>query len=121
MDHAELIAAVLGFVSAILGVVTALINRNRIVESRHATGSRSSSATRAPVTLGKRFKRFCICVGLAFLLMMTIGSLVGPGPPYDRTSETWAMILLSPFLFLCLMAAYQLIAMVIVLFARLWR
>jgi hypothetical protein len=121
MEHAGVIAAALGVVSAVLGVITAIINRKRIIELRHTTTSPWTSAGRPPVTFGKRFKRLCISVGLAFLLMMAIGAIVGQGPPYDKTNETWAMILLVPFLILCLMAAYQCVAMVIVLFARLWQ
>ena len=121
MEHSGVIAAALGVVSAILGVITAIISRKRIIELQHTTTSPWSSNTRPPVTFGKRFKRLCISLGLAFLLMLAIGTMVGPGPTYDKTNETWAMILMVPFLIVCLMAAYQFVAMVIVLFARLWQ
>jgi hypothetical protein len=119
MEHSEVIVAILGIVSAVLGVITAIINRKRIIELRHTTTSSWSSNPRPPVTFGKRFKRLCISLGLAFLLLMAIGSMVGPG--HDKTNETWATILILPLLIACLMAAYQFVAMVIVLFFRLWQ
>ncbi len=86
MEHAGVIAAALGVVSAVLGVVTAIVNRKRIIELRHTTTSSWSSEPRPPVTFGKRFKRMCISLGLAFLLMMAIGSMVVSGPIHDKTS-----------------------------------
>ncbi len=112
---------VFGFLAAVLGLITAIINRKRIIELRHTTSSPWSSTPRPPVTFGKRFKRLCISLALAFFLMLIIGSIIGPGPTHNTTNETWANILIVPFLIVCLMAAYQTVAIVIVLFARIWQ
>jgi hypothetical protein len=116
----EHLPSVLGVVSAILGVVAAIINRRRIVELRYSIASGWNEAPRKPLTVGKRFKRLIISLVLAFGTMMLLGSVVGSAP-YDDTKNTLGLIILVPFLVLCLMAAYQFVAIFVVLFLGLWR
>ena len=106
---------VFGFLAAVLGLVTAIINRKSFVVHRHETGSyRSNETTKPPVTIRKRFKRLAICVGLAFVFVMIIGSAA------QSNSEVSSFMLL-PFLICILVAAYQSVAIFIMCFARLWR
>lgn len=123
---------ILGFVGAIIGLVAALINRKQILIVRgedepNAWGSsslpsRSYSATRKrePVAVRKRLKRFCLTMGVMIFL-----SCCGMGyedfarrPP---GSSVVMQVLALPILACMAIAAYQLIAAFLTLFARMWR
>lgn len=104
----------LGFIGAILGLVAAIINRKRIVIHRteHVSYNASSAARRVPITGRKRLKRLAVCVLGGFLCAM-VGAASGSSDGGD--------FMMFPF-FLCFMVgAYQLVAITLAFFFRLWR
>ena len=113
---------IFGFLAAVLGVITAIINRKRIVVLRYeVTTSTLSGKPRSPVTVGKRFKRFLLCVALGFSFAFLLAIIAVALDTETKTIGFAFDILVWPFMFCMLLAAYQFVAMIILIFARLWR
>lgn len=91
--------------SAILGFVTAIINRKRIVELKYNSNSSST-----PVTIKKRFKRMTMLIVAGFIALAIAATL--------KLSPSVAGITLGFFTVLIL---YQFLAMLILMWATLWR
>ena len=78
----DLSIEIVGFAAAVIGLITALINRKRIVvhtvESQegtpHASTAAQSNEEKPRVTLGKRVKRIFLLLGVALLCVMIAGS-----------------------------------------------
>ena len=105
---------VLGFISAIIGLITALINRNTILQQRYGRGNASSAYTSGqPITVKKRFKRFLLAMAIAMVFPCLSGA-AGAGSEADE-------FFIWPFAICLLIAAYQFLAMLILIFAKLWR
>ena len=104
----------LGLVSAIFGIVAAILNRKRILVLRYERGRYTGGtavARRAPGRIGKRFKRFCMALGIAFATPILEAA----------TGADLQELLIWPFGICLLVAAYQLVAIVILILARLLR
>lgn len=98
--------AVIGLVSAIIGLITAIINKKRIVELRYSHGE---SGGKQPVTIGKRFKR-------AILLSIVGIFIIG----FFANSEVKEIAQVLAFVFLFLVG-YQVMGMLLLIWAKLWR
>jgi hypothetical protein len=104
----------LGFVSAVLGIVAAFLNRKRILVVRYESGRYTGGpvvAHRANGTIGKRFKRLCAALGIAISMPMLEAV----------TGADLKEMLIWPFGICLLVAAYQMVAIVILVLARLLR
>jgi hypothetical protein len=104
----------LALLAAVLGVVAAIINRKRILVLRYEQAS-------SPVTVGKRFKRFLLCVGLAFLFPVLYGVVAGVSATEQATDKAVTDVLVWSTGICLLLGAYQFVAMIVLIFARLWR
>jgi len=105
---------ILGFISALVGLVAAIVNRKRIIVLRYEYGSAGSSQTGGgPVTVRKRFKRFLLAIGAAMVFPCIAGAAGASGDADE--------ILMWPFGFFLLVAAYQLVAIFILILIKLWR
>jgi hypothetical protein len=96
---------IVGLISAIIGLITAIVKRKTIIELRYSYSETSSQ----PVTIGKRFKRLIILAVVGFI-STGIGGMV--------FKDAGAGIVLEVFGVLCL---YQAMAIVILMFASLWK
>ena len=101
---------VLGLISPIIGLITALINRGIIINQRYPSPARSY---REPITLGKRFKRCLLAIALAMVFLCLVGAAAG-GSDIEE-------YLIWPFAICLLVAAHQFLAMFILIFVKLWR
>jgi hypothetical protein len=91
---------IFGFLAAVLGLITAIINRKRFIVHRYETDSYSSyENTKPPVTIGKRFKRLAICVGVAFVCAMIGGSAM-------QSNKELSNFMVWPFAICMLVGAY---------------
>ena len=108
---------VLGFLGAVIGLIAALINRKRIVVHTTAPDSNAlvSSQHRPAITIGKRLKRACLAVGIG-ICCIVIAAIADPAE-MGRVSKTMAF----PFVIGIVIAAYQMLAIVIMIIGRLWR
>lgn len=70
MDDTQMAVAVLGFLGAIIGLVTAIVGRHKTVTHRFETSPSGPST-------GARIKKACAFLLLIFL----IGVVFGPQPP----------------------------------------
>ena len=110
----------IGLIAAVLGVVAAVLNRKRIVIHRYEDTAYSSAASsrsgpsRSPAKIGKRFKRLGICLGLAFMCACA-------GASTQDSNGALSNFLALPFFVCFLLAAYQSVAIVIMVLFRLWR
>lgn len=98
----------LNFISAVLGIVAAVMNRKQIVVIQHQSYDYDCSTG---TTLGKRLNRCLLSFGAAFLLP-SLDTVTGP------QSHN---VLLWVFAFLLLITAYQFVAMLVLMVAWLWR
>lgn len=102
----------LGVFVAIIGLITAVVNRKKIIETRVTstnayslsddTGSTGSGLTR-------RFKKLLLCVVLSFVGLFIIGSL------NPNEHETVFSVIVWPVLIVMIMTMYQLTAIVLVI------
>lgn len=107
---------------AVLSVLTAYLNRKRIVVLRHETAtSPLTGERRKPVTFLKRLKRFCICIGLAILFPVLHQATGAAKETEPAARDAVLQLFMWPFLICLFMAAYQFVAMIILIFARMWR
>lgn len=108
---------ILGFLGAIIGLIAAIINRKQIVvhTTSHYTNTATTSGYAPSVTIGKRFKRACLAMGIGFGFMI-IAATAEPNQ-MGPVSKTMAI----PFVIGFVVAAYQVLAMFIMVLAKLWR
>ena len=119
LAHKEL----LGFLAAVIGLVSAWINRKKIVEVRsthtYTVESAASSSQEGPPAggsvLGRRIKRFFLCGGLAFVGLIALGMCV------ENQQEDVASVLAWPIMILLVFAAYHLTAIAMILAWRVMR
>lgn len=112
---------IFGFIGALIGIVAAIINRKRIIILRYEYGRSSSSyVADHGVTIRKRFKRFVLAVLIAFSIPFCVGIFLG-AQGQSTESEDVTKVLMWPFGIFLLVAAYQFLAMIVLVFAKLWR
>ena len=106
----------LGLLSAIAGLIAAILNRKRIVIHRvEETGQdKSQPPSRSRVTTGKRLKRFVVSFVVALLCLLIIGATA-------ESSEDIAKLAVFPFLFFVMVGTYQLIAILLIGLRKLWQ
>lgn len=107
---------VLGFIAAIIGLIAAILNRKRIIV--HRTETVYTPRSEAPVgqtSIRKRLKRFAVAVALGF------GCTVIAAIAEPNTNGPITEFMMWPFGICLLVAAYQLVAAIIMVFAGLWR
>lgn len=106
---------VLGFLSAVLGVIAAVINRKRIIVLRYDHGVRNSPSHTGggPITIRKRMKRLLLALTAAMAFPCIAGAAGASGD-----SEGILVFAFAAFL---LVAAYQLVAIFLLAVVRLWR
>lgn len=118
-DRTGIVEAI-GLISAVLGIVAAVLNRRRIVIHRYESTSYSSTTSprtgisKSPTRISKRFKRLVICLGLAFVCACA-------GASSQESNGALSNFMFFPFCICLLLGAYQVAAIVIMVFARLWR
>ena len=106
---------VLAFLGAVVGLVTAIINRKRIIVFRHeSVAYRPPQEVQGRVTIRKRLKRLAICFFLGFVCAV-IGSST------QNSSKGLSDFMAWPCFLCALLGSYQALAIVLMCFARLWR
>lgn len=106
---------IIGFIGAVIGLIAAILNRRRIIVVRPGQTSYEVQSTRPRMTIGKRLKRFVLALILAFGCV-AIAAFVSPEP-----SGPVMEFMMWPFAICLLVAAYQAVAALIMIFASLWR
>lgn len=89
-------------ISAILGLITAIINRKQIVQQKYSSSS--------PITIGKRFKRMIMLLVAGFVVFLAMASF--------KLEPSVLGVTLGFFIILIL---YQFLAMLILMWAAMWR
>ena len=103
---------ILGIISALLGLVAAILNRKRIIVFRYEDRQYRATSTdrRSPTPIRKRLKR----IGLCFLIMFGCGMVA-------TSSSSGGSGLMEFVAAVCMcVAAYQSAAIMITLFFRIW-
>ena len=110
---------ILRFLTALLGVIAAIINYRRIL----ALGHRGllPGATKKSITSGRRFRRFLACLVVAFALPVLYGIVAGVSGTHETTDQAVADFLIWPTTICVSVAAYELGAMVVLMISGLWR
>ena len=110
---------IIGFLAAIIGLIAAVLNRKKIVVHMTAAEAysvgRAAGGRRRSATILKRFKRACIAlvIGVACLFGAVYFDPKGTG----SASVVLAMLFFAGFA----VAAYQLLALFLMILIRLWR
>jgi len=104
---------IIGLISAVIGLLTAIVKRKKIIELKYSCEvnvSGGGSASTGRITIGKRFKRLVILLAVYFVLAMILAA--------GKAGE--GVFVPITFVFFVL-AFYQLMAMVILIFVSMWR
>jgi hypothetical protein len=107
----------LAFLGAIIGLIAAIINRKQIVIHTTAPYQQAVATTvsRQTITVGKRLKRAGVALGLGFGCVM-LAAMFEPGK-MGGVSAFAGFAMLTAFV----TAAYQVLAVLIMVIVRLWR
>jgi hypothetical protein len=108
----EIVVALVGFLGTLVGVIVAIINRKRFIVHQYESRSYydNGSQTAQPSRVGKRFKKFLVCGGLAFVTLF-VAALASAAATDSNSRDGIASFFMIPFGIFVMLAVYQVIAM----------
>jgi hypothetical protein len=113
LENKDITVAILGVLSTVVGLFTAVVNRKKIIENRTVTIDSSSGDSvpgpARPGSLRRRLKKFLLCVVLSVVGLFVLGACV------DGANEDFARVAVWPVLIVMIMAMYHLTALALII------